>query len=542
MKKLYWGLAVLAVSLVGGYLAYPHVVRWQVQKRISGVTFREVRVTWGVVTLNGVAFDRGWVRGTLNQVTSDWDQTHIVVTGGDIEADLDQKPPSTGEGFKRTIEASELTVRVKKGSYRATVEGARTKGSTEVCFERASLAEPTVTGENGCVARDGSWADLGKLTAEGREAMGVRIGSLMATSVHLDTRIKKATAKTVVTDVTLEGQTLPVEAVGVEATHGDIDRIHLDTLRTKHAWLAPDWTVIENLTVTHDKKWELSIGASQIHVDPESLTFEGQETCGTWVGSLPAGLRSSPLDKLELTGETSFKVSVRPKPSFTLRSNCRAICRTLPDLRKPFTYTAYTSKGEPFQRTAGRGTAGWLPVGLTGEMPLAVVNMEDPGFQHHHGFIPQAFANSLTDNLREGRFLRGGSTITMQLAKNLWLTREKTLGRKAQELFLAQALESCYQKDEILELYLNVVEFGPDKYGIGAGTQHWFKKRPAELSPTEAFWMASILPRPSRTGPPTEASLKRIEGLMKRLAADGRIPEFITEAPDTEMMEWEGNQ
>jgi membrane peptidoglycan carboxypeptidase len=122
----------------------------------------------------------------------------------------------------------------------------------------------------------------------------------------------------------------------------------------------------------------------------------------------------------------------------------------------------------------------------------------------------------------------------MQLAKNLWLTREKTLGRKVQEFFLSQALESCYSKDEIMELYLNVVEFGPNQYGVGNGSMYWFHKGPGELVPTEAFWLASILPRPSRTQPPTDSSLKRVEGLMKRLAEDGRIPNFMDDVVEPE--------
>ena len=126
----------------------------------------------------------------------------------------------------------------------------------------------------------------------------------------------------------------------------------------------------------------------------------------------------------------------------------------------------------------------------------------------------------------------------MQLAKNLWLTRDKTLGRKVQEFFLAQGIESCYSKDEIMELYLNVVEFGPNQYGIESGTKYWFKKGPGELAPQEAFWLASILPKPSRTGPPTDASLKRIDGLMKRFANDGRIPDFSLDIVEDDIVNW----
>ncbi|MFA5054037.1 MAG: biosynthetic peptidoglycan transglycosylase, partial [Parcubacteria group bacterium] len=159
--------------------------------------------------------------------------------------------------------------------------------------------------------------------------------------------------------------------------------------------------------------------------------------------------------------------------------------------------------------------------------------LEDPGFLSHTGVISQAFENSLIDNLKLGKFYRGGSTITMQLAKNLWLSRDKTLGRKIQEVFLAQAIESCYTKDEILELYLNVVEMGPSIYGLQAGTKHWFDKDPMQLNFVEAFWMASVLPRPRTAVKPKDfASTRRlIEQLTGEVVHDD-------ESTPVDLSEW----
>jgi membrane peptidoglycan carboxypeptidase len=128
----------------------------------------------------------------------------------------------------------------------------------------------------------------------------------------------------------------------------------------------------------------------------------------------------------------------------------------------------------------------------------------------------------------------------MQLAKNLWLRRDKTLGRKVQEFFLAQALESCFTKDQILELYLNVVEFGPDLYGIGPAAERYFKVSAAAISPVQAFWLASILPRPRSAVPPDAATLERIRKLMTRFAGDGKIPEAYLEdfSATTNDSEW----
>jgi membrane peptidoglycan carboxypeptidase len=155
-------------------------------------------------------------------------------------------------------------------------------------------------------------------------------------------------------------------------------------------------------------------------------------------------------------------------------------------------------------------------------MPTAVMNSEDYGFRSHRGFIPQAYDSAMVDDLKAGKFVRGGSTITMQLAKNLWLRRDKTIGRKVQELFLTMALESCLSKDEIMETYLNVVEFGPMVYGIHDGARYWFHKPPTELTPVEAFWLAGILTNPHAGRAPTPGALDRTAKLMARLASMGR--------------------
>ena len=99
-------------------------------------------------------------------------------------------------------------------------------------------------------------------------------------------------------------------------------------------------------------------------------------------------------------------------------------------------------------------------------------------------------------NIKARRFIRGASTITMQLAKNLFLSREKTLSRKLEELILADYLEQAFTKEEMMELYLNVIEFGPDLYGVGAAAQHYFGRRPNELNLAECLFLSSILPNP----------------------------------------------
>src|SRR6478609_6269804 len=120
------------------------------------------------------------------------------------------------------------------------------------------------------------------------------------------------------------------------------------------------------------------------------------------------------------------------------------------------------------------------------------------GRGRHDRINHRAMRDALVANLRAGRFVRGASTISMQLAKNLFLGREKTLSRKLEELVLTEYLEQTFEKDEILELYLNVIEFGPDIYGITAAADHYFGRTPNELTMAECMFLSSLLPSPVR--------------------------------------------
>lgn len=128
----------------------------------------------------------------------------------------------------------------------------------------------------------------------------------------------------------------------------------------------------------------------------------------------------------------------------------------------------------------------------------SVLYAEDAGFPHHNGFDVTEIANALRENIEAGSRKRGASTITQQLAKNLWLSTEKSLERKTHEALAAIALEALLDKDRILEIYINSIQWGPDFYGLVAASQHYFGKPPAELTPKEAAFIASVIPSPKR--------------------------------------------
>lgn len=155
--------------------------------------------------------------------------------------------------------------------------------------------------------------------------------------------------------------------------------------------------------------------------------------------------------------------------------------------------------GRPVQVQSGPGTMGWVPkAAISRHMDTAVLICEDGAFFRHHGFDEEAIRNSIRENVKAGRFVRGASTISMQLAKNLYLSRDKTLSRKLQEAVLTHLLEQELTKDQILELYLNVIEFGPGIYGIGPAAAYYFNSTPSQLSLGQSLYLASILPNPKR--------------------------------------------
>ncbi len=129
-----------------------------------------------------------------------------------------------------------------------------------------------------------------------------------------------------------------------------------------------------------------------------------------------------------------------------------------------------------------------------------VLTTEDPSFFSHHGFINEAFKQSIAKNIRTRKFSRGASTISMQLIKNVFLTREKTLSRKLEEILLVYLLENNHitSKERMLEVYFNIIEWGPDVYGIGEASQYYFQKTPVELTFNECLFLARIIPSPKK--------------------------------------------
>ena len=153
--------------------------------------------------------------------------------------------------------------------------------------------------------------------------------------------------------------------------------------------------------------------------------------------------------------------------------------------------------GLAIQRLIGHEDPHFVPLeNISAWLRHAVISTEDAGFFQHSGFEVSELKEAMLENLREGEG-RGGSTITQQLAKNLFLSRERTLSRKVKEAVIAWRLESTLPKERILEIYLNIAEWGPGLYGIKDAADHYFNRTPAVLKPEEAAFLASLLPAPT---------------------------------------------
>lgn len=153
-------------------------------------------------------------------------------------------------------------------------------------------------------------------------------------------------------------------------------------------------------------------------------------------------------------------------------------------------------------RTTGRppvhDPAAWCALdGISPYLVVAVVKAEDPFYFRHRGIFWPTLLRALADAL-QGRGLRGASTLTQQLARNLYLSPERSISRKVREALAALRMERAVGKDRILELYLNVVEWGDGVWGVGAASRHYFGRVPRELDGFESALLASLLPAPRR--------------------------------------------
>lgn len=229
--------------------------------------------------------------------------------------------------------------------------------------------------------------------------------------------------------------------------------------------------------------------------------------------SFPQGMFDS-FDGIQVTGKIKYHLHVfldssNPDQvqfeSALAKDNLKIVKYGKTDLgrlNRPFVYTPY-EKGKPMpSRIIGPQNPDYTPLqDISPNVKYAVMTSEDPSFYTNHGFVEESIRRSIATDIKLKKFKRGGSTISMQLIKNAFLSREKTLSRKIEEILIVWMIENnnVMSKDRMLEVYFNIVEWGRGIYGIGEASRYYFGKSPSSLTLGEGIYLASILPHP-KTG------------------------------------------
>jgi hypothetical protein len=251
--------------------------------------------------------------------------------------------------------------------------------------------------------------------------------------------------------------------------------------------------------VERDTSWKVSL---QLHKPP----FPAREL----FSSFPEGLFTT-LAGMKTEGELSFDfdffVDLGMPDSLRFMTELRRHgfrvtswgSAGLGRINEPFLYTAY-ERGEPVRSfMVGPENPDFRSIDrISPYLKAAVMTSEDGGFYLHNGFIADAFRESIIANIKARRFVRGGSTISMQLVKNVYLNRNKNIARKLEEALITWLIESqrLSTKDRMFEVYLNIIEWGPMIYGANEASRFYFNKDVSRLTLAEAIFMASVIPRP----------------------------------------------
>lgn len=292
-----------------------------------------------------------------------------------------------------------------------------------------------------------------------------------------------------------------------------------------------------------------SYGGGMAEVKAEIPEIGCQEGFDSLPGPLQgdlAGTRMEGAFRASIEARVDVPERNNPEVRLDVKNGCRI--KEVPKrfdlgrLARPFTRVAMTAEGKEIEVKSGPGTKYWVSIqAMSRHLSSAVIATEDAGFMSHRGVLVKAVENAIELDVKEGRFARGASTITMQLAKNLWLGREKTAARKLQEAVLATYLEQRWDKGQILEYYLNLAEFAPGIYGAGEASYHYFRTDATQLTMSQSLMMALALPSPSKPqfdmrGEPFPGRLALARRVMRSMRdtdkiSDEELAEALGEVP-----------
>lgn len=327
--------------------------------------------------------------------------------------------------------------------------------------------------------------------------------------------------------------------LNIEDIDRDGDELHIDgyaaiaNLKINHAKIASKDVIIKNARFDY----RFLLGSDFISVDSTStvefnkikfhpyLAYETEEDtiyklkidipnmkAQDFISSLPDGLFTN-FQGMQAIGSFNYKLDFmfnKNKPNTIIfdsklnKENLRITKFGQANLNKlngEFVYRAIIKNVLQRPVLVGAANPDYTPLNqISPYLRKCVLTTEDPSFFSHRGFITEAFKQSIIKNIKTKKFSRGGSTISMQLIKNVFLTREKTISRKMEEILLVYLLENnrIASKERMLEVYFNIIEWGPNVYGIGEASRFYFQKSPSDLTLNECLFLATIIPSPKK--------------------------------------------
>jgi len=572
-KKALWIVGSMIAMLLVVYLSVPSIIRAIIASKAEGVVVKDISWSLTSLTLKNIFIDRKEAKGAVTKVEArfSWDSlkpsvSDIQVHGGKLTAFI-SKPSVKPAEAKDKAEHQELSDKLKELPVSIVeldeVSLDHNFGQARVLklqyfrdapviqksgFDRKPL---TVMAEQVIVKPKSIFGELSinnveySLVTEYLD-IGVVQGSVLNVDLpglpkdELGFTLNEAEIDLALKTVNAERATIPGVGVAEKITFRAFDEhapaFAIGELRSEHPWFTTNVKFISG-SVSSSGEFLIDVGGVRTEGNYKKLQVKGSGSCFDWNEAIMTGVNDSIYSHavhppLFESGNIEFEIDPT-KLKLSLKQDCKASCSNplMTQLRRRkgngpshlkghdgFAHLTYTPDGKPSKmRSTGRGHVRWASLSLMSpQVRNAFITLEDPTFNIHDGIVMASVIASFKQNIKLGKFHVGGSTITQQLAKNIWLTRDKNIVRKAKEALLAWALEDCFSKDEILELYLNVVEFGPNVYGIYDGAQYRFDKSFVDLTEEEAFYLASILPQPNSAQPPGD--LSRTQKLMTKVA------------------------
>lgn len=560
-KRLLTAIAAMAALALTAWAVFPvvmgKVMRGKAAERGWKLEYRSAEWSWTEIRLQGVRASNAWLSADLDEVFLEVDGTKLLgvrASGGTVVADVSKRPKGEAKSSLRTsAESLDVDLKGVCGSGAAKARGAGKDVNGTVWADKVVGACRGWMAEAELVRRTGDTVIAGLVVvrkvdgdepskAGGGESAGdgiptrVKVADLRVEANGRYVRALEAEVNVNAEGVEVEADSVAAELVpeigpvtatrvraGFDKKNGDftlgaatmnanMDAVSKDQLQalTIMVWgrvsRKDATTTVDNVSI---KVGKTSLTGWLHFTDKKNFEAVGilnKGDCQTVIETAPKGFMDA-MGGFRFSGTVSSRLSVTGKQGkFDVKLDMENRCK-VEKAPEPMSVKAFSKK---FKRSvpglkgdieveSGPGSAAWTPYErISPFMVKAVLTTEDTGFFQHRGIVPQSIANSMKENLEKEQFARGGSTVTMQLAKNLWLTRTKTISRKAQEFFLTTYLEQSLSKQEIMELYLNVIEFGPEVYGIRQAAQHYFGKGPEELTVAECAFLASILPSPKK--------------------------------------------